>query len=84
MGDATHKGHPCDPFHPAPGDQDKDRGLLDAIFKAGEKARRDGAPLRDNPYAAGSEERQEWAAGWCATVKPDDTDEEPNSGYAKN
>ena len=74
---------PTDAFHLCPDDTQRDRALLDAIFKAGVEARRDGKPLTDNPYAAGSEERDEWTAGWSATVDIEPGDE-PNSGYEKN
>ncbi len=64
-------------------DGDANRDTLDAIFKAGGDARRAGKPLRGNPYAAGSEEREEWDAGWCATVEIDD-DDDGECGYQKN
>jgi hypothetical protein len=41
---------------------------LDVYFKEGLKARQDGKALHDNPYAAGSANRREWRAGFCATV----------------
>ena len=83
MGDPK-VGHPADAFHQGPDDSDRDREALDAIFQAGARARGAGTALCDNPYAPGSEERQEWTAGWRATIKPDDADDEPNSGYEPN
>lgn len=82
--DEPKAGHPTDAFHQGTDDLGKDRKVLDDIFRAGARARLDGTPSCDNPYAAGSEERQEWSAGWCATVEPEDQDHEPNSGYEKN
>lgn len=77
-------GRPADVFHAGSDDANKDRKSLDDVFRQGTRAREDGTPLCDNPYAAGSEERKEWSAGWRATVKPDGADEEPNSGYEPN
>ncbi len=45
---------------------------LDRFFQEGLRARRDGLTLHDNPYSAGSEQRREWRAGFCATVQGDD------------
>ena len=75
--------HSPDPFHPCADETNCDRKLLDTIFETGTQARRNGAKVSDNPYAAGSEERDEWAAGWSASVDFD-PGEEPNSGYEKN
>ena len=63
-----------DSFHCHPEDTSPDRGTLDAIFQAGVAARRDGLPSSQNPHAAGTEERQEWSAGWSATVEIDEED----------
>ena len=52
--------HPTDPQPP------------DDHFDQGMRARRDGATLHDNPYAAGSAERRDWNAGFCATVTADE------------
>ena len=67
--------------HPENGEADRD--VLDAIFTSGRKARRDGTSRQANPYAAGSAEREEWDAGWCATVEIDG-DDDGECGYQKN
>ena len=51
---------------------------LDRFFKEGLRARRDGQTLHDNPYSAGSPERREWRAGFCATVQGDDDMDQGN------
>ena len=56
---------------------------LGHYFDEGMKARRDGKTLHDNPYGAGSPERREWAAGFCATVEAENEDGpklDPNDG----
>jgi hypothetical protein len=45
---------------------------LSDYFKEGLQSRHDGKSLHDNPYAAGSEKRREWRAGFCATVTDDE------------
>lgn len=82
MRDSTD-GSPIDPLDPQSDDPGDPRKPLEEVFKDGVRAREAGTPSCDNPYAAGSPERQEWSAGWSATVRPDGQDE-PNSGYVKN
>ena len=53
---------------------DPDRTQED-FFKEGLQAREDGLKVRDNPYAAGSMQRREWNAGFCATADKEDTDD---------
>lgn len=72
----------CDAFHLNDGEA-CDRAALDEIFALGQEARLDGKLRRDNPFAAGSEEREEWDAGWCATVEVD-PEGSIESGYEKN
>lgn len=48
---------------------------LGDFFKEGMEARQNGGTIRDNPYSAGSDERREWNAGFCATVEQDDGDD---------
>ena len=48
---------------------------LDDYFQEGLQARLDGKSLHDNPYAAGSDKRREWQAGFCATVDDRDGDD---------
>ncbi len=74
----------ADAVHQRSHDSGQTHKSLDDVFQDGVRARDVGTPSCDNPYAAGSEERQEWSAGWCAAVKPDGEDDEPNSGYVKN
>ena len=61
-------------------DQSRSAGRIDAMhptepqslsqyFQEGLDARDLGKTLHDNPYGAGSRERHEWAAGFCATVE---------------
>ncbi len=47
---------------------------LSQYFQEGLDARDLGKTLHDNPYGAGSRERHEWAAGFCATVEVEDGD----------
>ncbi len=47
---------------------------LSQYFQEGLDARDLGKTLHDNPYGAGSRERHEWAAGFCATVDAEDDD----------
>ena len=54
--------HPTDP-----------KPLVD-YFQEGLEARQDGKALHDNPYAAGSADRREWHAGFCATLDVEDQD----------
>jgi hypothetical protein len=83
MGPST-ADNPTDTFRSDTDEANRERSALDQVFCAGTRARREGTPLCDNPYAVGSPEREEWSAGWRATVKPEDEDEEPNSGYEPN
>jgi len=66
-------------------DQSRSAGRVDAMhptelqalsqyFQEGLDARDSGKTLHDNPYAAGSRERHEWAAGFCATVDAEGDD----------
>jgi hypothetical protein len=66
-------------------DQSRFAGRIDAMhptepqslsqyFQEGLDARDLGKTLHDNPYGAGSRERHEWAAGFCATVDAEDDD----------
>lgn len=71
-----------DGFHGREVDADLDRDALDGIFKEGRHARDAGIARRENPYAAGSEERAEWDAGWRATV--DIEDDDSDTCYQKN
>ena len=47
---------------------------LGDYFEEGVQARLDGRSLHDNPYAAGSAKRREWAAGFCASPERDEDD----------
>ncbi len=47
---------------------------LSQYFQEGLDARDAGKTLHDNPYAAGSRERHEWGAGFCATVDTESDD----------
>ena len=47
----------------------------DHYFDQGLEARRRGRSVRDNPYCAGSTERKEWHAGFCATPEAEDEDD---------
>lgn len=66
-------------------DQSRSAGRIDAMhptepqslsqyFQEGLDARDSGKTLHDNPYAAGSRKRHEWAAGFCATVDAEGDD----------
>ncbi len=70
---------PHDSFRLHDSEDGKGRPDLDVIFKAGANARQSGQSMHDNPYAAGSDERAEWDAGWKATA---DCDEEGAPGAA--
>ncbi len=83
MDDLIHSAPP-DAFHSCSDESNCDRDTLDAILQAGVEARQKGKRLLDNPYRMGCEQREEWAAGWSATVEIDDEDDEPNTGYEKN
>ena len=43
-------------------------------FDQGMQARLDGKSVRDNPYCAGSDKRQEWDAGFRAKLDIEDDD----------
>ena len=45
---------------------------LSHYFHEGLDARADGKTRHDNPYSAGSQQRREWNAGFCATVDEED------------
>ena len=68
-----------DAFHCHPDEGSQDRATLDPIFRAGVDARAAGKGLTENPYAAGTEERREWSAGWNATVDIDEDTENAGS-----
>ena len=48
---------------------------LSECFDEGAGARAARKALNTNPYAAGTEERREWAAGWSATCDLDEDDD---------
>ena len=74
----TSLNSPQDPFSLNGDDDDKERCDLDPIFKAGAEAKLQGRSLHDNPYAVGSQERDEWEAGFNA--RPElDMDDDPNA-----
>lgn len=67
-----------DPFSLQGGSGDKERCDLDPIFKAGVEAKLRGRSVHDNPYAVGSQERDEWEAGFNA--RPElDMDDDPDA-----
>ena len=53
-------------MHPA------DPKPMTAYFHEGLDARAEGKTIHDNPYSAGSQQRREWNAGFCATVDTED------------
>ena len=69
----------ADAFHCHKDEGSQDRTTLDPIFQAGVEARAAGQDQTANPYAAGTEERREWSAGWSATVDIDGDTENAGS-----
>ena len=58
---------------------------LSHYFHEGMDARASGKTLHDNPYGAGSQQRREWKAGFCATVDVEDDEDlqlDPNENAA--
>lgn len=55
------------------------KARLEDVFNQGVDARAQGRQPGDNPYCAGTPERDEWTAGWEATPDLDEEDDPESS-----